>query len=596
MRLAFVRFLRPAFRYSFNGEKDVKKLITGIPASVLLIVTVSVAASVGVAAPPQGAGRDWPTYGGTVDSQRYSSLTQINRANASRLQVAWTFQTGFSTPQTSFECTPIVVDGVMYVTSAKGDVFALRADTGEMLWQYDPLVDLASVKLCCGIINRGVGVSRGRVFIATLDARLIALDARTGQVVKSFGDGGEVKIADHTKGYSETCAPVVFGGKILIGVAGGEFETRGFFSAYDEQTGKLIWRWHTTPTPTEPGGDTWPDTGVYKVGGTTAWMTASVDEANNQVIFGTGNPNPDFDGRARPGDNLYSCSIVALDIATGKLRWYFQQVKHDLWDYDQSSSPVLFDSTINGRRIEAVGAAGKIGWFYILDRKTGKSLLPMREIEVPQDARQATARTQIVPTVPPFVAHKNLFAPPTKEGILISPGLSGGSEWSPLAYSPQTRFAYIAAVDKPMFYTLETPNPFGLVLGGLAVVPPEVEPVGAFVAIDVTTGLVRWRTATKPHPVGGLCATAGGLVFAGESNGMFNALDAQTGKRLWQFQCGAGVNAAPMTYEVNGRQYVAVAAGGLAMESLTSGQAGITNFRRGSALFVFALPATERQS
>ena len=565
-------------------------------APVLLFLLPLSLGAAGRRTPPQGTGRDWPTYGGTIDNQRYSGLTQINRANVSRLQVAWTFQTGFSTPQTSFECTPIVRDGVMYVTSPKGDVFALKADTGEIIWQYDPAVALESVKLCCGIINRGVALSRGRVFIATLDARLIALDARTGEVVKSFGDNGEVKIADHAKGYSETAAPVIAGGKILLGVAGGEFETRGFFSAYDEQTGKLLWRWYTTAAPGEPGGDTWPDTGVYKVGGATAWMTAAVDEANSQVIFGTGNPNPDFDGRARAGDNLYSCSIVALDINTGKLRWYFQQVKHDLWDYDQSSSPVLFDSVIDGRRTEAVGAAGKIGWLYILDRKTGKSLLPMREIEVPQDARQATARTQTVPAVPPFVTHKNIFRPPTKEGVLIAPGLSGGSEWSPMAYSPQTRFVYIAAVDKPMIYTVETPNPFGLVLGGLALVPPDIPPEGAFVAIDVNTGRMRWRTLTKPHPVGGLCATAGGLVFAGESNGMFNAMDAQTGKRLWQFQCGAGVNAAPMTYEVNGRQYVAVAAGGLAMESLTSGQAGLTNFRRGNALFVFALPATETQA
>jgi alcohol dehydrogenase (cytochrome c) len=478
----------------------------------------------------------------------------------------------------------------MYVTSSKNDVFALKADTGELIWSYDPIVDLTTVKVCCGLINRGVAVHNGRVYFATLDARLIALDAKTGQRIKTFGEEGQVRIADHTKGYSETAAPVIAGGKILIGVAGGEFETRGFFSAYDVETGKLVWRWHTIPEPNEPGGDTWPNTGVHKVGGAPAWMNPAVDLESGQVIFGTGNPNPDFDGGARAGDNLYSCSIVSLDLKTGKLRWHFQQIKHDIWDYDQAAPPILFDSAVNGRRVQAVGAAGKIGWFYILDRNTGKSLLPMREIEVPRDSRQKTARTQIVPAVPPFVEHKNLFAPPTKEGVLIQPGLSGGSEWSPLAYSPQTGLIYIAAVEKPMIYQLEAPNPFGLILGGLAFVPPGVEPTGAFVAIDANTGLVRWRTPTKPHTVGGLLATAGGLVFGGEANGMFNAIDARTGKRLWQFQCGAGVNAAPMTYQVNGKQYVAVAAGGLAMESLTSGQAGINNFRRGNALFVFALP------
>ncbi|HVF91499.1 MAG TPA: PQQ-binding-like beta-propeller repeat protein [Blastocatellia bacterium] len=545
-----------------------------------------------------GKSHDWPTYGGTVDNQRYSTLAQINRANAGRLQVAWTFQSGFATPQTSFECTPIVIDGIMYVTSPKDDVFALKADTGEIIWQYDPKVDFQRVKLCCGIINRGVAVSEGRVYVATLDARLVALDARTGRPVESFGEGGEVRIADHSKGYSETAAPVIHGNKVLLGVAGGEFQTRGFFSAYDAKTGKMLWRWHTIPAPNEPGGDSWPNNGAYQAGGVTAWMTAAVDVENNQVIFGTGNPNPDFKGGARPGDNLYGCSIVALDVDTGKLRWYFQQVKHDLWDYDQSSPPILFDSLMGGKRVGAVGAAGKIGWFYILDRKTGRSLLPTREIAVPQDAAQATSATQVVLAVPPFVAHKNIFTPPTKKGVVIAPGLSGGSEWSPLAYSPQTGLAYIAAVDKPMTYVLDGLNPFpDLNLGGIAFVPDgkEVEPRGAFVAIDVNTGLVRWRTPTRPHPVGGLLATAGGLVFAGESNGWFDAMDAATGRILWRFQCGAGVNAAPMTYSVGGRQYVAVAAGGLAMESLTSGQAGLDNFRRGTALLVFALPGPDPQ-
>lgn len=541
--------------------------------------------------PVNGRDANWPLYGGTLDNQRYSKLTEVNRSNVNRLQVAWTFQTGFATPQTSFECTPVVVDGVMYITSPKADLFAVKADTGELIWQFDPKVDLQTLKLCCGIINRGVAVSAGRVYLATLDARLIALDARTGKPVESFGKSGEVKIADHTKGYSETAAPIVYDGKVLLGVAGGEFETRGFFSAYDAETGRLLWRWHTIPAPNEAGGDTWPDTGAYLKGGVTAWMTATVDEANNQVIFGTGNPNPDFDGRARRGDNLYSCSIVALDADTGKLRWYFQQVKHDLWDYDQSSPPILFDSVRGGRRVAAVGAAGKVGWFYILDRKTGKSLLPMREIDVPQDERQATARTQIVPAVPPFVEHKNIFTPPSKKGALISPGLSGGSEWSPLAYSPQTGLVYIAAVEKPMLYVIESLlNPYPeMSLGGIAIVPDSVSPAGAFVALDVNTGLVRWRTKVSPHPVGGMLATAGGLVFAGEAAGKFDAMDAQTGRVLWQFQTGAGVNAAPMTYQVEGRQYVAVASGGLAMESLTSGQAGATNFRRGTTLFVFAL-------
>src|SRR5262245_17546715 len=537
--------------------------------------------------PSRGAGaadQDWPTYGGTLANQRYSALAQINRANVSKLQVAWAFQTGYATPQTSFECTPVVFDGVMYVTSPKNDVYALRADIGEIIWHYDPQIDLRSTKICCGQINRGVAISNGRVFLATLDARLLALDAKTGLPGKEFGGEGEVKIADPAQEYSDTCAPVIADGKVLLGVAGGEFGTRGFFSAYDVETGKLLWRSYTIPAPDEPGGDTWPNTGIHQVAGGPAWMTATVDEESRQVIFGTGNPNPAFNGSARAGDNLYTSSVVALDLDTGKLRWYFQEVKHDLWDYDQSAPPILFNSVINGRKVSAVGAAGKTGWFYIFDRKTGKSLLPMREIAVPQDEKQATSPTQVVPDVPAFALQKNLFAPPTKEGVIIAPGANGASNWSPPAYSPQTELVYLSTANRAMVFRND----------GLRFNTPGIEPTGAFVAIDVNTGLVRWRTETNPHPVGGLVATAGGLVFAGASNGLVVAMYAKSGKRLWHFQCGAGVNAAPMTYSVNGRQYVAIAAGGLANEryvySLRKDKVGQINFRGGDTLFVFALP------
>jgi PQQ-dependent dehydrogenase (methanol/ethanol family) len=540
-----------------------------------------------------GTDRDWPSYGGTLDNQRYSTLSQIDRDNVHELTVAWAFQVGYSTSQTSFECTPIVINGVMYVTSPKADVFALKADTGELLWKFDAQVDVsATTKLCCGIISRGVAAGDGKVYLATLDARLIALDQETGKPVLSFGDKGTVQIADYTQGYSETSPPIFYDGKLLIGVAGGEYKTRGFFSAYDAQTGKLLWRWYTVPSPDEPGGNTWPDTGIYKIGGGAAWMPPAVDVELGLVIFGTGNPNPDFDGSARAGDNLFTCAIVALDIATGKMRWYFQEVKHDIWDYDQPTPPLLFDVSREGRRVPAVGAAGKTGWFYILDRQSGKSLIPTEEKEVPQDPGQATARTQTFLTTPPFSAQNNLFTPPDAEGALITPGVSGGSEWSPISYSPRSGLAYVMVVEQAtVLLTDKKPTaPDAMVLGGDFKIPSDPAATGSFAAIDVNTGLVRWRTPTVPYPVGGSIATAGDLVFAGESDGRFIALDALTGKRLWQFRCGAGVNAAPVTYAVNGQQYVAVAAGGNSLARVVSGQAGERNYQSGGTIFVFALP------
>jgi alcohol dehydrogenase (cytochrome c) len=539
--------------------------------------------------------REWPLFHGTLDNQRYSSLSQITRKNVSRLQVAWVFQLHRECPPDSLlQCIPVVSDGILYCTSPKCDVFALAADTGEILWHFDPNVAIAPPRYD-HIANRGVVVDHGTVYLATLDCRLFALDARTGKPMPSFGDRGQVRIGDLKEGYSETSPPTVCDGKVLIGVACGEFPTRGFFSAYDAATGKLLWRWYTTAAPDEPGGDTWPNNGSYRVGGGSQWMPAAVDRERGLVIFGTGNPNPDIDGRDRAGDNLYTCCIVALEIQTGKLRWYFQEVKHDLWDYDQASSPLLFDVVRDRKRIPAVGAAAKTGWFYVLDRETGRSLLPTREVAVPQNERHHTARTQTLLQIPPFSEHRNIFTPPTPEGVLVSPGLWGGSQWSPVSYSPQTGLAYVAAIDCPMTFRnelTETPEfekpPAALRLGGDVAISPSSS--GAFVAIDVSTGLVRWRTPTASHPVGGSTATAGGLVFTGEADGHFIALDARTGQRLWQFQCGAGVNTPPITYEVNGRQYVAVSVGGWVGNAFGF-RAGDRNFYRGgSSIFVFALP------
>ena len=615
----------------------------------------------------EGTGPDWPMYNGTHDSQHYSSLDQINIGNVKNIQAVWAFQTGIANPNISFENTPIVVGGVMYVSTGNNVVYAMDAATGALKWSYDPKVKIVTgianlapgiaqqLKLCCGQNSRGLAFYKGRIYMGTLDGRLIALNAGDGSGVTTFTDSilktpGQVQVLDLTEGYSWTAAPIVWDDKIFFGAAGSEYRTRGEFSAHDANTGKLLWKWHTIPAPNEPGGDTWPNKKVkdkfpYEIGGVGVWMNPTIDVANRQVIFGTGNPNPDWGGGKRGGDNLYSCAVVSLNADQGTLNWYFQEVRHDLWDYDQAAAPILFTSTISGQPVEAVGAAGKTGWFYILDRKSGKPLIEMKEIDVPQAPGQATAKKQLVPaTVEPFVTHKNMWAPPTLDGVLASPGLSGGSEWSPISFNPKLNYAFVSAIEKEVVFcraptlaewAYKPPTAAGqecnrvaklsavaskispFDTGGAAIVPPPpaVQPTGAFIAIDVNTDKVVWRYPTLPHPVGGSLATAGGLVFAGEANGYFNALDAKTGKLLWRFQTGAGVDAAPMTYAVNGRQYVAISAGGVAGTSLPNArektpsengkraesasyvenvQPGDSEewmfFRQGGTVFVFALP------
>jgi len=622
-----------------SGKDKMRPLLV-----VLLVIALTCTVSNGVRA-QEGSGVDWPTFNGTLDGHRYSTLKQINSENVKLISPAWAFQTAIVNPSTSFENTPIVVDGVMYVSTGVNVIYAMKADTGELLYRFDPEVKvgpdaLTQLKLCCGHNNRGLAFYKDRIYMGTLDGRLIALHKDHLTRLETFvGDGkipGEAQLFKLKDGYSITAAPIVWNDMIFVGAAGSEFRTRGQFSAYDANTGKLIWRWYTVPSPQDPGGETWPDKSsgpfwnrkkIYQEGGVGVWMNPVIDTTSikPQVIFGTGNPNPDFNGGGRAGDNLYSCSVVSLDAKTGKLNWYFQEVRHDLWDYDQSAPPILFTTNITGQPVEAVGMAGKTGWFYILDRKTGVPLIEMKDIDVPQDSKLATAKQQRVPAVvEPFVKHtETMWSPPTLNGVHIAPGLSGGSEWSPLSYNPELKLAYVSAIEKQMQFCLvphsikdwlkHVPDDVKdcrnvadleelaslvspLNLGGVAVVSKDdPAPKGAFVAINVDTDKVVWKYETTPHPISGTLATAGNLVFAGESNGYFDAFQADNGTRLWQFQTGSSINAAPMTYSVNGRQYVAIAAGGLASSSLpnhpgTGESKDWQNFRQGGTVFVFALP------
>jgi glucose dehydrogenase len=558
--------------------------------------------------------RNWLTFGRDYSNQRYSALAQITTANVASLAPRWIYQTGISA---AFQATPLVVDGVMYLTTPYNHVVALDAATGAPLWRYEHA--LRAQKLCCGPANRGAAVGYGKVYMATVDARLVALDQRTGKVVwdvsmataegqtetrEDLAAGDPLREAAVTgaTGIGANMAPLIYRGKVIVGVTGvgyglhlggagnqpigavigvaGKSGGRGFIAAYDAGRGKEVWRWHTVPergwqgewrTETADGAPLHRDIpaeratferyrDAWQGGGGSTWTTPALDPELGILFMGVGNPSPQMDDSTRPGDNLYTVSLVALDVETGALRWYHQQVPHDVWGYDVASPPVLLDLERDGRTIKAVAQAGKTGWLYVHDRRTGALLLKSE----------------------PFVPQENLFVPPTPEGVRVAPGAGGGASWSPAAWSPQTGLIYVAAMHMPMRYTVRTKPAEGdrppqhYVVG----TPTDEPRWGVLAAIDPGSGRIRWRRQVDQPLVGGVLATAGGLVFTGEGNGWFDAFDAATGELRWRFQCGAGVNAPPITYEVGGTQYVAVAAGGNPL----------FGFRQGDALVVFALP------
>jgi alcohol dehydrogenase (cytochrome c) len=473
---------------------------------------------------------DWLLHGRTYDNQRYSPLQQITAANVQSLTPVALLQTGMTA---SFETTPIVVNGVMYLTTpvvnGKMMIMAVNAATGERLWEVT--YNLGPFQVCCGPVNRGAAVGYGKVYVVTLDDHLLALDAADGRTLWNS------TIADSQSGYSETMAPQIYDGMIIVGSAGGEWALRGFVAAYDANSGRQRWRWHSTD-PKSYLGDSW------KTGGAMLWSTPAIDPRLGLVIFSTGNPNPDLDGTRRLGDNRYSDSMVALDVHTGHLKWYYQEVKHDVWDYDAVSNVVLVDVRTGGVTIPAAAEAGKVGWVFIVDRRTGK----------------------LIRRSDPYVMmSKNMFSTPTRAGVDMLPGANGGAEWSPPAYSPQTHYLYILAMNQLMRFTTRPARTApGLIRLGSAFtnVPRDGIQNGPFVALDVDTGKIAWQY-TAPQPlIGGALATAGNLVFMGEGNGWFDAFNAQNGRRLWRYNLGAGVNAPPITYQVNGVQYIAVAAGG----------------------------------
>jgi alcohol dehydrogenase (cytochrome c) len=489
---------------------------------------------------------------GDYTQKRFSPLKQITTGNVAKLRPAWIFQTEV---KESLETSPIIVNGVMYVTTSFSHVYALNAQTGEEYWHYKhPLGPITTY--CCGPNNRGVAVFEDKVFLATLDSKLIALDAKTGNKI------WQSDIADPELGYSETMAPSVVKGKVLIGTNGGEYGIRGFVKAYDAKDGKLLWTFDTIPensvgvwaTKDATGRDMHRDiqaekdqlakTGdPYKTLGGGVWQNPSVDLATNRLYFVVGNPSPDLDGSLRPGDNLYTNSLVSVDLDTGKYVCHFQYIAHDVWDLDAVSPTVLVDARDkNGKVIPAVIHAGKTGHVYVHDRKDC-SLIRFSDAMVPQE---------------------NMWTLPTAQGARMLPGANGGVEWSPMTVNPQLALAYAINLHQPMTYTVtSSPYPNGkLWLGGAFKTIPGEEQSGNVTAVDYNTGKIRWQVKTPQPMIGGILATAGGLVFTGEANGRFRAYDASDGKVMWTFLAGAGVNAPPSSYTVGGKQYIVVGAGG----------------------------------
>ena len=526
---------------------------------------------------------DWLMYGGNYWNNRFSPLKQINTTNVKQLVPRAIYTHGSSTLG-SFETTPVVVNGIMYITSPvkpNNIVRAFDLRSQKMLWEHVHKTGPVSTA-CCGYNNRGVAVANGMVYVATLDGQMIGLDQQTGE------EKWAVQVGDPAAGYTFTMAPLAIGDKVIAGTSGGEYGIRGWVKAFYGATGALAWTWYSIPSP-EDGGwwGTWAKTtpegndlhrdiatektdsakyaDAWQNGGGGVWMTPAYDDATKTLYVAVGNPSPDLDGSVRPGDNRWTDGIVAIDVNTGKFKWGYQTVPHDVWDLDAVSPPVIV--MVDGKK--AVVHAGKTGWVYVLDAATGKLI------------RKSDA----------FVPQQNMFALPTPEGTFMLPGANGGSEWSPIAVNPGLAYAYTVGLHQPMHYkTHYAPWEKGRVwLGSAFLRIPDDRgdfsgEYGNVNAIDLKTGKIAWSVKTEQPMIGGATATAGGLVFTGEGKGRFKAYDAKTGAVLWKFNCGAGANAAPSVFEVDGEQFIAVAAGGNFQLS----------FPLGNTVFVFGLPKAGR--
>jgi PQQ-dependent dehydrogenase (methanol/ethanol family) len=550
---------------------------------------------------------NWITVGGDAFNRRYSDLNQINTSNVSGLKVAWmTHLDGSGAgPKYSAEATPLVYNGVMYIVTGNDDVFALDAATGQHLWKHLSGIPKDISTVCCGFDSRGLALGQGLIFVAQLDGKLVALDQFTGNVVWSTLN------ARWQEGYTMTVAPSYYDGKVFVGVSGGEYGCRCSETAYDAATGNRLWRFYAVPEPGDIGSGTWPANTEWMTGGAGTWNNPTFDPATNTLVFTTGNADA-YSGRG-PGDNLFTSSFVALDIDSGTLKWFYQMVHHDIWDYDCPSPTVMFDTIINGQLRHGVAEACKTGWNYELDRTTGEPLIGIKEAKVPQNKAQNTARTQPIPVGQPYspqCARRQdykgkapdkkpfkvgcLYAPYwTKQFVASAPGYNGGSDWPPMSFNPGTHAFYVCSSNTSSAYEAIPPAHAQPYVGGEAYYNALfvgrtgiIAWGGTFTALDATTNRIMWQqkwSGKTNYCYSGSFTTAGGLVFVGHNDGTYEADDAATGKTLWSLKLPYGANAPGMSYSVNGKQYVALLDGG------TTGD-GTAPSKRGDAVYAFALP------
>jgi alcohol dehydrogenase (cytochrome c) len=587
------------FAIGDSAKQDTKTVVeTPGQAAWALITPAPAFSASALASEPRD---DWITNGGSTSNQRYSPLDEIDSSNISSLRGVWLTHLRGSAlaAKYSAEGQPIEYKGVLYLSTGADDVFAVLVETGEILWEHRANLDQTISTVCCGWDSRGVAIGDGKVYVGQIDGKLVALDQQTGQPAWS------VQVYPWQDGGTITSAPLYYDGLVITGVSGGEFGIRGQVTAYDAETGKERWRFYTIPGPGMKGHDTWPgDPKVWEHGGAPVWQTPAVDPELGLIFFSTGNASNDLDGSKRPGDNLFTSSIVAIDAKTGTYRWHFQEVHHDIWDYDAPSPVVLFDHG----DVKGLGEPGKTGWLYLLNRVTGKPLVPIAERPVPQNSYQKTSRTQPFPSNPPFVTHhvsaqqfaqikklaaesanatptrvengENIFAPAAHNHyVVVTPGAQGGDNWPPSSYNPDTNTFYVCAqstvnadiagsVDHAGKPGSPPPPNFGSIFSatGFAHNP------GTLTAIDASTGAIRWqRKWVGDSCYSGTTSTHGNLVFVGRNDGELQAYNAKTGALLWSFQTGAGANDTATVFRWRGHEYVSFFAGGNSLAGTAHG-------------------------
>jgi len=533
---------------------------------------------------------NWLSNGGDLYNRNFSPLTQINTENIGQLGPVWRTHLEGSgiAAKYSGEAQPIINEGVMYIITGADDVFALSIETGEVLWSNMANLSAEISTICCGWTSRGVGFGEDKIFVGQLDGVLKALDKETGQEVWS------IQAEAWEEGYTITSAPLYFNGMVISGFAGAEFAARGRVKAYSADDGSLLWTFYTVPAPGEFGADTWPaDSDAWQTGGGTVWHTPAVDPDLGMIYFSTGNPGPDYNGAIRPGDNLFTASIVALDVYTGEYRWHFQQVHHDLWDFDAPNPVVLFDLDYSGVPRKGLAQAGKTGWVYILDRTNGEPLVGIEERPVPQEPRQATAATQPYPVGDAFVS-QTLDIPPegftmVNNGAIFTPFWDdpvllrrSEANWPPSTVDPNKGVMYVCAGERQAAYTtrdgVEPVESGDRFTGGSMRFAP-IAVTGVVAAMDLRTNQRLWSQRWSSRCYSGLVATAGNLLFAGRNDGRFTAMDSRDGSKLWEFVTDAGVNAPPTIFEHEGEQYVTVFSAG----NLLAGS------NRGDSMWTFKL-------